>query len=194
MKDAWNCISKNLKFLNDPNILFWIFVTIIEKVSQYNNFWLYFLQLYAYMQLISTVYKLRKLLVMFNVLRLYASFGFHSDRTIVFRSFDFPRSASFTAFRKWITYLIYFSLPKCETDLQFSINLRLIKVLHRESKSELSKNWTIVPGELTSSNGSSSTNMCPIIIIYFEGGTRCKQHCNQFSKHHNESKYGLLSW
>ena len=126
MKDAWNCISKNLKFLNDPNILFLIFVTIIEKVSQYNNFWLYFLQLYAYMQLISTVYKLRKFLVMFYVLRLYASFEFYSDLTIVFRTCDYLRSASFTAFRKWITYLIYFSLPKCENDLQFSINLRLI--------------------------------------------------------------------
>ena len=126
MKDAWNCISKNLKFLTDPNILFLIFVTIIEKVSQYNNFWLYFLQLYAYMQLISTVYKLRKFLVMFYVLRLYASFEFYSDLTIVFRTCDYLRSASFTAFRKWITYLIYFSLPKCENDLQFSINLRLI--------------------------------------------------------------------
>ena len=118
-------------------------------------------------------------MVRFYVLRLYASFEFHSDLTIVFRSFDYLRSASFTAFRKWITYLIYFSLSKNENDLQFSINLRLItfdkhqmiiiirklikfcilhnrfflnlsmiKVLHRSSKSELSKNWTIVTGEL----------------------------------------------
>ena len=86
---------------------------------------------------------------MFYVLCLYASFEFHSDLTIVFRSFDYLRSASFTAFRKWITYLIYFSLSKIENDLQFSINLSMIKVLPRSSKSELSKNWTIVTGELT---------------------------------------------
>ena len=76
--------------------------------------------------IISTVHELRKFSVMFYVLRLYASFEFHSDLTIVFRSFDYLRSASFTAFRQWITYLIYFSLLKSENDLQFSINLRLI--------------------------------------------------------------------
>ena len=82
--------------------------------------------LYAYMQFISTVYKVRKFLVMFYVLRLYASFEFYSDLTMVFRSCDYLRFASFTAFRKWITYLINFSLSKNENDLQFSINLRLI--------------------------------------------------------------------
>ena len=127
---------------------------------------------------------------MFYVLRLYASFEFHSDLTIVFRCFDYLRSASFTAFRKWITYLIYFSLSKNENDLQFSINLRLItfdkhqmiiiiktlikfcilhfrlffnlsmiKVLNRSSKSELSKNWTIVTGELSIENENIDQNV-----------------------------------
>ena len=91
-----------------------------------------FLQLYAYMQFVSTVYKLRKFLVMFYVLRLYASFEFYSDLTIVFRSCDYLRFASFTAFCKWITYLIYFSLPKSENDLQFSINLRVITIDKRQ--------------------------------------------------------------
>ena len=139
------------------------------------------MQLYANMQLISRVYELRNFLFMFYDLRLYASFENHSDLTIVFRSIDYVRSASFTAFHKRIIYLIYFSLPKNENDLQFSMNLRLItfdkhqmiiiirklikfcilqirlflnlsmiKVLYRSSKSELSKNWTIVTGELTS--------------------------------------------
>ena len=53
-------------------------------------------------------------------------FEFHSDLTIVFRSFDSLRSASLTAFHKRITYLIYFSLPKNENDFQFSIKVRLI--------------------------------------------------------------------
>ena len=106
----------------------WIlFLTlIIEEVSQYIYFWLYFMQLYACMQLISRVYELRNFLVMFHDLRLYTSFEFHSDLTIVFRSFDYLRPASFTVFHKRITYLIYFSLWKNENDLQFSINLRLI--------------------------------------------------------------------
>ena len=41
------------------------------------------MQLYAYMHLISRVHEVKKFLVIFYDLRLYATFEFHSDLTIV---------------------------------------------------------------------------------------------------------------
>ena len=115
-----------VNFLNDPKILFLIFDTHNWESKPIYLFLTVFHAIICINAI--NIEGLRTQELLGYVLRFtpLCFFEFHSDLTIVFRSFDYLGSTSFTAFHKRTTYLIYFSLPKNENDLQFSINLRLI--------------------------------------------------------------------